>query len=382
MIKSIYIDNFKALNDFKLEFEQLTLLIGTNGVGKSTVLQALELLSYFTKGKEHGELNNYLKENNWVAKDLKSTLNNRRKTKFILVIQINNELFDWSVTIEAKKGKIELIQETITNKKGHHFLLRSNQKAFANNKNGIKLPLIGNSFISSGLSLLDEEAHQEQYPELIAIKKALNGIGLFDFSSTFQLKSSHSISANAKIGKHGENFATYLYQLPKEELEKLSDEIGKYLPHYEKIRITKKSREEVQIDIKEKYNNSLIDAPHISDGTMRIIAILTLALTNSGYSSMLIEEIEDGIHPSLAGEIIQVFLKIVKNTKQQFILTTHNPLILDWVPVKNIHFLYRNSDGQVKQKSFEDSSKVLEHLDYMNPGEIWINFEEKELIEE
>lgn len=56
MIKSIYIDNFKALNDLKLDFEQLTLLIGTNGVGKSTVLQALELLSYFTKGKEHGEL--------------------------------------------------------------------------------------------------------------------------------------------------------------------------------------------------------------------------------------------------------------------------------------------------------------------------------------
>jgi AAA15 family ATPase/GTPase len=34
MIKSIYIDNFKALNNFNIDLKPLTVLIGANGSGK------------------------------------------------------------------------------------------------------------------------------------------------------------------------------------------------------------------------------------------------------------------------------------------------------------------------------------------------------------
>jgi AAA15 family ATPase/GTPase len=78
MIKSIYIDNFKILNDFRLDFELVTVLIGENSVGKSTVLQALELLSYFTQVKKYGTLDNYLSSNGWAVKDIKSTLSRKQ----------------------------------------------------------------------------------------------------------------------------------------------------------------------------------------------------------------------------------------------------------------------------------------------------------------
>lgn len=45
MIKSIKIDNFKSLVDFKLDFAKFTCLVGLNGSGKSTVLQAMDFLS-------------------------------------------------------------------------------------------------------------------------------------------------------------------------------------------------------------------------------------------------------------------------------------------------------------------------------------------------
>ncbi|HHB92438.1 MAG TPA: DUF2813 domain-containing protein [Thioploca sp.] len=63
IIKSIYIDNFKILNNFRLDFEPVTVLIGDNSVGKSTILQALELLSY-TQGKKYGTLLIFLDEKN------------------------------------------------------------------------------------------------------------------------------------------------------------------------------------------------------------------------------------------------------------------------------------------------------------------------------
>ncbi|MCP4153507.1 MAG: AAA family ATPase, partial [bacterium] len=44
MLTSIYIKNFKAFKEVELSTANLTLFTGLNGMGKSTVLQALLLL--------------------------------------------------------------------------------------------------------------------------------------------------------------------------------------------------------------------------------------------------------------------------------------------------------------------------------------------------
>lgn len=376
MIKSIYIDNFKALNDFKMEFQPLTLLIGANSVGKSTVLQALELLAYFTKGKEHGELNNYLKERGWLAKDLRSSLSRKRYITFIVEIEMENNRYHWMILLNIINDKFQIVREDITKNDSHFLLQTIDNTTKVLNENTTKLSVYPISFTTSSLSFIDKKINQE----LAKIKRVLNNLALFDFSSTDQLKSRNLIAKDAQIGRNGKNLAAYLHQLSKEELAKLSIELQTYAPFFESVNITKRSRNEVEINIKERFSNHRIDAQHLSDGMMRLLAILTLALTDSNYSTMMIEEIEDGINPNLAGEIIKTLIRVTENTNRQFILTTHNPLILDWVPVECIHFLYRNKDGHAKQKTFNESPTVLQNLDYMNPGEIWINFEESELI--
>lgn len=384
MIKSIYIDNFKALNDFKIEFQPLTLLIGANSVGKSTVLQALELLAYFTKGKEYGELNNYLKERNWSAKDLKSSLSRKRHITFIVEIEVEGIIYIWIIILNIKDNRFEVVSEAITKdnevigdvNNAILFRMKNDAKVYDYELDEVYATVI--PFASSTLSFIDDTFN----PILTTIKKALNGLALFDFSATNELKSRNIIVKNAQIGRNGENLAAYLHQLSKDDLAKLSIELQTYAPFFESVNITKRSRNEVEIDIKERFSNNRIDAAHLSDGMMRLLAILTLALTESDYSTMMIEEVEDGINPNLAGEIIKTLIQVTENTNRQFILTTHNPLILDWVPIECIHFLYRDKDGQAKQKTFKDSPTVLKNLDYMNPGEIWINFDESELLKE
>lgn len=44
MITNVTIDNFKGLRNFSIDFGDLTLLVGENGVGKSTVLQAISVV--------------------------------------------------------------------------------------------------------------------------------------------------------------------------------------------------------------------------------------------------------------------------------------------------------------------------------------------------
>ncbi|OAD21575.1 hypothetical protein THIOM_002652, partial [Candidatus Thiomargarita nelsonii] len=42
MIREFHINNFKSLVNFKFQLDKFTCLIGLNGSGKSTILQALD----------------------------------------------------------------------------------------------------------------------------------------------------------------------------------------------------------------------------------------------------------------------------------------------------------------------------------------------------
>ena len=41
MLKRLYIDNYKCLTNFDICFEELTLLLGPNGCGKSAVFEVV-----------------------------------------------------------------------------------------------------------------------------------------------------------------------------------------------------------------------------------------------------------------------------------------------------------------------------------------------------
>lgn len=50
MLKRIYIDNYKSLVNFEMQFDNISLFVGENGSGKSTVFQVLRKLQDFING--------------------------------------------------------------------------------------------------------------------------------------------------------------------------------------------------------------------------------------------------------------------------------------------------------------------------------------------
>ncbi|RKZ50667.1 MAG: hypothetical protein DRR16_09530 [Candidatus Parabeggiatoa sp. nov. 3] len=381
MIKSLYIDNFKILNDFRLNFEPVTVLIGENSVGKSTVLQALELLSYFTQGKKYGTLDNYLLNNGWAVKDIKSILSRKQLVIFQLDIALSENVYQWRIEFKVTNNKLSLVTEWIKDETEHEWLFRKSGEAKITNRNGKRMPSVDVSFLSSGLSFLDENSHKKDFSELIALKQYLNNIHFFDFSATDKLKTPSRINDEPVIGKFGEHLTSFLYQQPKTVLVELSKKLADYIPFIKNIRITKKHSGEVELNIQECFNNHFIEANYLSDGMMRILAIISLSLMGETAKTMMIEEIEDGINPYLMEKIVETLMSIAQSEAKQFILTTHNPLILDWMLVESIYLLYRNKEtGEVRAKRFSDSSTVLNNLDYMNPGEIWISFDKESIV--
>ena len=76
-LRSIYVDNFKSLVDFRLSLAPFTCLIGLNGSGKSTVLQAIDFISRLFKGN----VSQWLEQRQWKPGDLNSKLSGKSNLK-------------------------------------------------------------------------------------------------------------------------------------------------------------------------------------------------------------------------------------------------------------------------------------------------------------
>jgi predicted ATPase len=98
----------------------------------------------------------------------------------------------------------------------------------------------------------------------------------------------------------------------------------------------------------------LVDARGMSDGTLRLIAILTALLTAKEGATLVIEEIDNGLHPSRAGLLVDLLKKIGTERKIDIICTTHNPALLDAFGLSMLPFIalvYRdpgNGTSQIK----------------------------------
>ncbi|EDN72422.1 ATPase [Beggiatoa sp. SS] len=325
-------------------------------------------------------LDNYLLNNGGAVKDIKSILSRKQLLTFQLDIALSENVYQWRIEFKVTNNKLSLVTEWIKDETEHEWLFRKSGEAKITNRNGKRMPSVDVSFLSSGLSFLDENSHKKDFSELIALKQYLNNIHFFDFSATDKLKTPSRINDEAVIGKFGEHLTSFLYQQPKTVLVELSKKLADYIPFIKNIRITKKHSGEVELDIQECFNKHFIDANYLSDGMMRILAIISLSLMGETAKTMMIEEIEDGINPYLMEKIVETLMSIAQSEAKQFILTTHNPLILDWMCVESIYLLYRNKEtGEVRAQRLSDSSTVINNLDYVNPCEIRLSFDKESI---
>ena len=112
--------------------------------------------------------------------------------------------------------------------------------------------------------------------------------------------------------------------------------------------------------LKEKYANSteLIDARKLSDGTLRCIAMLTAVLTSEPDSMIVIEEVDNGIHPGRVQKLIDTLAKIGLARNIDIVITTHNAMLMNQYKKEHligVSVVYREKEkGTSKFVSFVD----------------------------
>jgi predicted ATPase len=97
---------------------------------------------------------------------------------------------------------------------------------------------------------------------------------------------------------------------------------------------------------------TLIDARSMSDGTLRFLAIVTALLTRPPGSLLVIEDVDNGLHPSRSGLLVQMLREIGQERNVDILVTTHNPALLDELEPELLPFVtvaHRDPDSGESQ---------------------------------
>lgn len=130
----------------------------------------------------------------------------------------------------------------------------------------------------------------------------------------------------------------------------------------------------------QRRDGTEVPANLVSGGVLVTLAFLTITELNGEL--LLIEEPENGLHPARLQGIVEMLQKaVVSRPGSQVILTTHSPLLLDYVQPEEVRLFARNKLGEVEVHHLEDIPDIKDRLKYVMLGELvfsdWDNFLEE-----
>jgi len=381
MISSLYIDNFKALNNFTINLRPLTVLIGRNAAGKTSVLQALDLIRSFVTT----DIDEYVSRRQWAPHDLKSQLSEKRNMTFRTVFKSDAGETEWEfmLTPVRKKGRIRFHSEKVTDRTGGRVLLEVGSRGILRYNSETdeyeKFPRLNLS--ASFIKTVDEEKEGSKFPALAAIR------GFMKNSDSFELLSPEKMGRSSRgkpdgIGAGGEKIAAFVHGLNRKQKAGLNRSLRKYAEFLAGADTKKDRLGWVEMKVSELFeeNKTDIKAMHSSAGILRIAGISALAQAGKNTGITLLDEIEDGIHPGLAATLVSDLKDMAENGGRQILVTTHSTVLLDYFPETGIIFIWRDKSGRVHNSEMFANEEIKASLEYMYPGEVWLNMKEEEII--
>lgn len=151
----------------------------------------------------------------------------------------------------------------------------------------------------------------------------------------------YSFKSETKLKEDGSALSSvlrYLTGVPSEEQEILG--FIRSLPEQDiqGISFIDTPREEVMVRLHETFGGREVprEAAVLSDGTLRVLAVVAALLSVASGSLVVIEEIDNGVHPSRAEVLLSNIQSIAKQRELRVLLTTHNPALLDALPLDAI----------------------------------------------
>ncbi len=367
MLKELHLQNWKSYQSAHLFFDPITVLIGTNASGKSNALDAMQLLNRLANGVNitsalAGDTNiqGIRGGLEWAC------LKNEKKFSFSVVSQPRDDdqiEYHYKIELGVIENQAVVFEESLkrvkyrprTKKNPYEiWLFRTDQAQrddpyitarLYNEKQGTPRASSRNTSI---LSQLNAQKNRKEINDGVEqVISDLESIFILDPIPS-HMRTYSSLSDN--LEPDASNVAGVLAaldDLDKATIEATLTKYVKALPEKDIVRVyaetVGKFRSDAMLYCDEGYwgkeISHTIDARGMSDGTLRFIGILTALLTRPENSLLIVEEIDNGLHPSRSNLLVSMLKDVGVKRNIDILVTTHNPALLDALGPEMIPFI-------------------------------------------
>ncbi len=359
MIEQLELHEFKAHKATKLQLSRLTMLVGDNASGKSSVLDALAL-----QGSLRPPFEDVLRG----AWSIPNLLRRGASSNQITLTSSGIHGADtWAITVH---------------------LTQADEQTFAINA-------------SAQVGQQKHEASANGYGHggnWNEIRAATGSAAIYRLRAEQIAAAAYSHEPDVRVGPDGTNTAVVLAAMKlgdDERFEIIEEAMRRLVPSLERVRIrpeaitgssdggiggVTRQGSKIYLDFRGAKD---VPADGASHGTLILLSLLTTLYGPTRPNLILIDDIEQAMHPRAQRELVQLLQDLIMRPEfgdLQIVATTHSPYVLDLLDPSAVYGFALRDDGTVASKLLSEHPDAEKMKGSLTAGQLWSLDEERNWV--
>ncbi|MGK2915781.1 MAG: AAA family ATPase [Porticoccaceae bacterium] len=348
-IESLRVENYRALRKVELNnLTPMTVLLGPNGSGKSTVFDVFNFLSEcFQFGLRHA----------WDKRQRGKELKTRGCSGPVVFElryreQPKTPIITYHLAIDEGPKGPEVVEEWLQWKRGSRgrpfrFLefVRGEGSAISGEMPDEDDKRVPQKLRSPDLIAVSTLGQFSDHPRIAALREFITD-WYVSYLSIDQTRNQPEAGPQERLSKGGENLANviqYLKEQHSERLEQIFAVLRERIPRLERVEADAMPDGRLLLQIKDAPFEQPVLSKFASDGTMKMLAYLTVLYDPEPARFIGIEEPENFLHPRLLPELADECR--AASERSQLLITSHSPFLLNAMRAEEVRVLYRDEHG-------------------------------------
>lgn len=380
MITEVRFRNFKALHDVTVKLSRLTVFVGPNASGKTSILEGIRYAvesvsqdppSAIFSGQSAPEVVN--------GRDPRETI--RLEFRYG-VARFSIEV--WADVAADNPDREQLLSD------GWRFITPDNGRNWAFVKQRKSRPFEGDNEWHDW----HDDARDNRTTELLS---SVGDAALLRLEPSRLANASYLEDKFPHVRPTGGGLATALLYLKAnndDEFAKIENLLHNLVPSVRRIRFAKAKVFRKEVDYLEREGKRIpvpsereytgdvlefdtasgdrIPASQMSEGTLLLLGLLTVLHSPQQPRIILIDDLDRALHPKAQRTLVDLLHQwLDAHPDLQIVATSHSPYLLDALKPEEVRLTSLMDNGDVVCASLEDHPDFAKWSSEMNPGEFW-----------
>ncbi|MDY0269437.1 AAA family ATPase [Trichloromonas sp.] len=385
-IESIRLKNFRAFRDVTLkDIPPFCVLVGANGTGKSTLFSVFGFLrdamtTNITAAL--GRLGGSRGFQEVRTRGCDGPIEIELKIRADLGRKASN-LITYSLSIGEREGRPVVAREILKYRRGSggqpwHFLDFSmgQGEAVTNELEKVEdvkdLVREAQTLKSPDILAIKGLAQFERFPAVVALGNLIENWHLSDFHIS-KARPEQEAGYAEHLSREGENLSLvieYLFKHHPQVFEMIREKLKARVPGITNVEAKTTEEGRVLLKFQDGAFEDPILARYVSDGTIKMLAYLTLLYDPSPHPLLCVEEPENQLYPSLLWDLAEEFRTYAVRGGQVFV-STHSPDFLNAVELDEVFWLEKKNGFTHVHRARDDQQLAAFMADGDQMGYLW-----------